>query len=129
MLQQQQNLGWSVGTSKMHLCPPPPNGLGCCRFHGNGSVIVESLFIVTMFCCALLCVHSSFAIILMGRAGCFGFLSSWCLVIVVWLLITLTPVCLQCVIVVFPDNTHYFCLSFTWSWTPKIVLIMNGPIK
>ena len=42
---------------------------------GGGSVVVDSLLIVTpivrfcncsMFCCALLCVHSSFAIIMMG---------------------------------------------------------------
>ena len=50
-------------------------------FQSSGSVVVDSLLIVTpivgfsncsMFCCELLCVHSSFAIILMGmRAGCF----------------------------------------------------------
>ena len=43
---------------------------------GSGSVVVDSLFIVTpivgvcicvMFCCTLLYVHASFAIILMGR--------------------------------------------------------------
>ena len=64
------------------------------------------------FCCALLYDHSSFAIISMGnreRAGCFAFFwSSWCLVIVVWLFLTMPRVCLQFVIVVFPDPTHYF---------------------
>ena len=44
---------------------------------GGGNVVVDSLLIVTpivgfcnycsMFCCALLCVHSSFAIIWMGK--------------------------------------------------------------
>ena len=62
----------------------PPGGLGCCPFLGRGSVVVDFLFSVTpnlgvcnlsMFCCMLLCAHSSFAIILMGkreRAGCFS---------------------------------------------------------
>ena len=43
----------------------------------------------SMFCCTLLYVHSSFAIILMGNrelVALFG-LSSWCLVVVVWLFI------------------------------------------
>ena len=33
-------------------------------------------------------------------------LSSWCLVIVVWLFLEVPWVCLQFVIVVFPDHTH-----------------------
>ena len=33
-------------------------------------------------------------------------LSSWCVVIVVWLFLTVSWVCLQFVIVVFPDHTH-----------------------
>ena len=36
-------------------------------------------------------------------------LSSWCLVVVVWLFIAVPWVCLQFVIVVFPEHTHYFC--------------------
>ena len=36
-------------------------------------------------------------------------LSSWCLVIVVWLFLVVSWLCLQFVIVVFPDQTHYFC--------------------
>ena len=35
-------------------------------------------------------------------------LSSWCLVIDVWLFLPVPWVCLQFVIVVFPDHTHYF---------------------
>ena len=35
-------------------------------------------------------------------------LSSWCLVIVVWLFLAVPWVCLQFVIVVFPDHTPYF---------------------
>ena len=37
-------------------------------------------------------------------------LSFWCLVIVVWLFLAVPCVCLQFVIVVFPDHTHYFLL-------------------
>ena len=40
-----------------------------------------------MFCCALLCVHSSIAIILMGKRELDALfnLSPWCLVMVDWL--------------------------------------------
>ena len=34
------------------------------------------------------------------------YLSSWCLMIVVWLYLTMPWVCLQFVIVVFSDDTH-----------------------
>ena len=37
------------------------------------------------------------------RAGCFAFLSSLCLVIVMWLFLAVLWVCLQSVIAVFPD--------------------------
>ena len=59
-----------------------------------------------MFCCALLCVHSSFAIILIGKRELVALLSlsSWCLVIVVWLFLAVPRVYLQFVIVVFPDH-------------------------
>ena len=64
----------------------------------------------SMFCCALLYVHSSFAISLMGKRELVALLSlsSWSLVIVVWLFLTVPWVCLQFVIVVFPDHSHYF---------------------
>ena len=38
-------------------------------------------------------------------------LSSWCLVIAVWLFLAVPWVCLQFVIVVFPDPTHLLFLS------------------
>ena len=71
----------------------------------------------SMFCCALLCVHSSIAIILMGKRELVALLnlSSWCLVMVEWLFLAVPRGCLQFVIVVFPDHTH---LLF-WSLTPK----------
>ena len=64
-----------------------------------------------MFCCTLLYVPSSFAIILMEKREMVALLglSSWCLVIVVWLFLAVPWVCLQFVIVVFPDqHTCYF---------------------
>ena len=62
----------------------------------------------SMFCCTLLYVPSSFAIILMGKRELVTLLSlsSWCLVIDVWLFLALPWVCLQFVIVVFPDHAH-----------------------
>ena len=62
---------------------------------------------IVWFC---LVVHSSFAIILMGRRELLTLLSLsfWCLVIVVWLFLVVPWVCPQFVIVVFGDHTHYF---------------------
>ena len=53
-------------------------------------------------------VPSSFAIILMGKRGLVALLSlsSRCLVIVMWLFLAMPWVCLQFVIVVFPDHAH-----------------------
>ena len=67
----------------------------------------------SIFCCALLCVNSRFAIILMGKEELVALLSlsSWCLVIVVWLFLAVPRVCLQFVIVVFPDHTHLLVLT------------------
>ena len=97
----------------MHLSPPVAY---------VGSVVVDSLLIVapivgfcncSVFCCALLCVHSGFAIISMGKRELVALLSlsSWCLLIVVCLFLAVPRVCLQFVIVVFPDHTHYFCYN------------------
>ena len=63
-----------------------------------------------MFCCTLLYVPSSFAIILMGKRELVVLLSLtfWCLVIVVWILFTMQQVCLLFVVVIFSDHTHYF---------------------
>ena len=63
-----------------------------------------------MFCCMLLYVHSSIAIILMGKRELVALLnlSSLCLVMVEWLFLTVLYGCLRFVIEVFPDHTHYF---------------------
>ena len=62
----------------------------------------------SMFCCTLLNVHSSFAIILKGKRELVALLSlsSWCLVMVVWLFLAVPLVGLRFVIVVFPDHIH-----------------------
>ena len=66
----------------------------------------------SMFCCTLFYVHSSFAIILMGKRKLVALLSlsSWCLLGVVWLFLAVPCVCLQFVIVIFADH---FNLLFT----------------
>ena len=70
----------------------------------------------SMFCCTLLYVHSSIAIILMGKRELIALLnlSSLCLVMVERLFLAVPRGCLQFVIVVFSDHTHLlFLLSFT----------------
>ena len=66
----------------------------------------------SMFCCMLLYVHSSIAIILMGKRELIALLnlSSWCLVNVERLFLAVPRGCLQFVIVVFPDHTHLLFL-------------------
>ena len=69
----------------------------------------------SMVCYVLLYVHSSFAIIFMGKRELVALLSlsSWCLVIVVWFYPTVQRVCLKFVILVFPDHTHLLFLNVT----------------
>ena len=61
-----------------------------------------------MFYILLLYVYSCFVVILMGKRELVVLLSlsSWCLVIVVWLFLSVPWVCLQFVIVIFLDHTH-----------------------
>ena len=65
-----------------------------------------------MFCCTLLYVHSSIAIILMGKRELVALLnlSSRCLVVVERLFLAVPRGCLGFVIVVFPDHTHLLFL-------------------
>ena len=62
----------------------------------------------SMFCCTLNCVHFSIAIILMGKRELVALLnlSSWCLVMVEQLFLTVPWGCARFAIVVFPDHTH-----------------------
>ena len=104
-----------------HLCCIVLGSLGCCPFQGGGSVVVVDLLFIVLpivcgsslfvfVCYALLCVHSSFAIILKRKRELVALLllSYRCLVIVnvLWLFLKMPLVGLQCVIVVFPYHTH-----------------------
>ena len=64
-----------------------------------------------MFCCTLLYVPSSFAMIGKRELDALLSLSSWCLVIVVWLFLVVPWVCLEFVIVVFPTHTHLLFIN------------------
>ena len=83
----------------------------------------------SMFCCGLLCVHSSFSIISMGTRELIALLclSSWCVVIVVWLFLMIPLVCLQFVIVVFPDHAHLHFFTHLWS-TLSFACILKTPL-
>ena len=76
-----------------------------------------------MFCCTLLYVYSSIAIILMGKRELVALLnlSPWCLLMVEWLFPAVPRGCLRFVIVVFPDHTYLLFLNFdysrVWQWT------------
>ena len=67
----------------------------------------------SMFCCTLLYVHSSIAIILIGKRELVALLnlSSWCLAMVEQLFLAVPWGCLCFVILVFPDVTHLLCLK------------------
>ena len=78
-----------------------------------------------MFCCAILYVHSSIAIILIGKielVGLLFLLSSWCLLIVVRIFLTVHGFVCSFLILVLPDHTHllfitdttYQDLQFVW---------------
>ena len=75
----------------------------------------------------LLYVHSSIAIILMGKRELVALLnlSSWCLMMVEWLFLAVPWGCLLFVIVVFPDHTHLQFLRENCSYKSggKIVLL------
>ena len=79
--------------------------------------------LLALFCYVLLCVHSSFAIILKRKLVALLLLSYRCIVTinVLWLFLMVLWVGLQYVIVVFPDHT-FFCLSF---FIRKLFLLLN----
>ena len=74
---------------------------------------IVTCWFCSMFCCTLLYVHSSIAIILMGKRELVALLnlSSWCLVMVEWLILAVPWGCRRFEIVVFQDHTHYFCIQ------------------
>ena len=77
----------------------------------------------SMFCCTLLCVRSSIAIILMGKRELVALLilSSWCLAMVGRLFLAVPRGCLRFVIVVFPDHTHLLFLKAN-NWRFPVLL-------
>ena len=76
--------------------------------------------------------NTSFATILMGKRELVALLclSSWCLMIVVWLFLVVPQVCLQFVILVFPDHTHYFCygiMTKSYYYYVNMCIMSHGP--
>ena len=71
-----------------------------------------------MFCCTLLYVHSSIAIMLVGKRELVALhnLSSWCLMMVGWLFLVSATECSAFVIVVFPDHTHLLFLECLYNF-------------
>ena len=85
----------------------------------------------SMFCCTLLYVHSSIAIILMGKRELIALLnmSSWCLVMVEQLFLAVPRDCLQFVIVVFPDHTHllfFYVLCFVVRYFMSTLVLQSS---
>ena len=83
----------------------------------------------SMFCCMLRYVHSSIEIILIGKRELVALLdlSSWCLVMVERLFLAVPRGCLQFVIVVFPDHTHFLILTHLCRMEFPIVINWNSP--
>ena len=75
---------------------------------------------LSLFCYALLCVHSSFAIILKRERKLVALLlfSYRCIVAinVLWLFLTVPWVGLQYVFLVFPDHTHLLFVTVSALW-------------
>ena len=87
---------------------------------------IVGVFNCSMFCCTLHYIHSSIAIILMGKRELVALLnlSSWCLVMVEWLFLAVQWGCLRFVIMVFPDHTSDSCYLFTCK--SMIILLLKS---
>ena len=74
----------------------------------------------SMFCCTIHYIHSSIAIILMGKRELVALLNlySWCLMMVEWLFLAVPWGCLRFVIVVFSDQTHLLFLACFFGYCP-----------
>ena len=78
-----------------------------------------------LFCYALLCAYSSFAIILKRKRKLVALLLLSCRCIVnvnvLWLFLAVPFVGLQCVVVVFPDHTHLlFYIEKSFKYVDRI---------
>ena len=80
----------------------------------------------SMFCCTLLYVHSSIAIISMRTRELVALLnlSSRCLMMVGRLFLVVPWGCLRFVIVVFPDHTHLLFSKLKLSMRPVCLLMI-----
>ena len=93
VIQWWQNLGRKFGASRMHLSPLVAWAAVLSRvvvlLLSTCCVVIPIVGVCNcyLFCCTLLNVHSCIAIIFMGKREMVDLisLSSWCLVIVVWL--------------------------------------------
>ena len=83
-----------------------------------------------MFCCTLLYVHFSIAIILLGKRELVALLnlSSWCLVMFEWLFLAVPWGCLWFVIVVFPDHTHLLLLYVYMQYFLNVFILLGVPV-
>ena len=121
----------------MHLSPPRwlrllsvlRRWFCCCWLFVYCSPIV-GVCNCSMFCCTLLYVHSSIAIILMGKRELIALLnlSSWCLVMVERLFLAVPRGCLQFVIVVFPEHTHLLFLKRKCDWKGILIHLKWLPL-
>ena len=79
----------------------------------------------SLFCYALLCVHSSSAILFKRKRKLVALLLLNCKCIVttsvMWLFLLVPWVGLQCVIEVFPDHTHLLFMAYTAHGMPCLV--------
>ena len=83
--------------------------------------LLVGVLCLSLFCYALLCVHSSFA---MKRKVCALLLLSNRRIVTItikWLFLTISRVGLHYVIVVFPDHTHLLLVHI--NLTPSFVLV------
>ena len=85
----------------------------------------------SMFCCTLLYVHSSIAIILMGKRELVAVLnwSFWCFVMVERLFLAVPWGCLRFSIVVFHEHTHLLFLEFRYQIIVSSIIFRKGFAK
>ena len=81
----------------------------------------------SVFCCMLLYVHSSIAIILMGMRELVALLklSSLCFMMVEWLFLLVPWGCLRFVIVVLPDHTHLLLFKMCKDLSAHFIAFMQ----
>ena len=130
VLQKQQNQGRRFGTSKVHWSPPPPVTLATVRSKAVVLLLIRCWLLLLLWDSVIvLCLAVCYIVsILVLRSSLWG-RESWllcfvCLPGVLWLVcdfLSIPWVCLQIVIVVFPNHTHFLFLK------PGLIIIsMNS---